>query len=187
MRQEIRQGDCVQVIDSMLKGFVIKISSNIVTVVDKDGFEWEYKTDELFLVKSNKETKIHLAVYDNQKWVNQKQKTGSQINYKSSKKVQTKIDAEYDLHIEKLTGNYKRMSNADILDMQIVFFRKRLENAINCNYKNIVFIHGRGEGILKDKIRNELSRTSGLEYRDASFLNYGEGATFVILHKKIKK
>jgi len=187
MSKEIKQGNYVQVIDSMLKGFVTKISSNIATIVDKDGFEWKHKVDELFLVKSNKETKIHLVVSDNEKWVNQKKKNPIQANYKSSKKVQTKIDAEYDLHIEKLTGNYKRMSNADILDMQIVFFRKRIESAINCNYKNIVFIHGRGEGILKDKIRNELSVISDLEYRDASFFDYGEGATLVSIYKKIKK
>lgn len=187
MSKEIKQGNYVQVVDSLLKGLVTKISSNIVTIVDEDGFEWKYKADELVLVKSNKEIKIHLAVSDNKKWVNQKKKHPIHANYKSSKKVQAKIDAEYDLHIEKLTGNYKRMSNADILDMQMGFFRKRLESAINCNYKNIVFIHGRGEGILKDKIRNELSAISDLEYREASFFDYGEGATLVSIYKKIKK
>lgn len=55
------------------------------------------------------------------------------------------------------------------------------ENKRNKGQK-IVFIHGKGDGILKNAILKELSsKYKSAYYQDASFREYGYGATMVTI------
>ena len=48
--------------------------------------------------------------------------------------------------------------------------------------KKIIFIHGKGEGVLRNAIVNELHyRYKRYSYQDASFQEYGYGATQVTI------
>ncbi|GAB4278543.1 MAG: DUF2027 domain-containing protein [Marinilabiliales bacterium] len=88
---------------------------------------------------------------------------------------------EVDLHINKIIDDYKGLSNSEILAIQLGHFRKTLESAIANKIRRIVFIHGIGNGTLKYEIRRILDEEySELEYQDASFQEYGYGATMVI-------
>lgn len=89
---------------------------------------------------------------------------------------------EVDLHIEALREDYMHLSPGEILRMQMARFRSALEDAISDKAKRIVFIHGIGNGILKMELRNELKRSyPEYTYQDASFKEYGFGATLVHL------
>jgi dsDNA-specific endonuclease/ATPase MutS2 len=56
--------------------------------------------------------------------------------------------------------------------------------AIKNHAKRIVFIHGVGQGVLKQEVTNLLKRKFKKYYfQDASFKEYGYGATMVILRK----
>jgi Domain of unknown function (DUF2027)/Smr domain len=95
--------------------------------------------------------------------------------------INTEIE-EVDLHIEKLTDNYSTLSNAEILDIQMSKFTIALDGAIRNNVKKIVFIHGVGNGKLKYEIRKALeTKYSKYRFQDASFKEYGYGATMVML------
>lgn len=103
------------------------------------------------------------------------------VTAKNDKKDVVEI-IEVDLHIEKLIENYIGMSNSEILIHQMSFFRQKLEGAIQKNAKKIVFIHGVGNGTLKHEIRKNLTEFyPDLKYQDASFMEYGYGATLVFL------
>ncbi|MEP7164170.1 MAG: Smr/MutS family protein [Ferruginibacter sp.] len=83
-----------------------------------------------------------------------------------------------DLHIEKLTDNWKHLSNADILSMQLSAFEKYYELAVAHRQPELIVIHGVGEGILRDEIHERLR----LKDEVKSFVNqfhhsYGYGAT----------
>lgn len=85
---------------------------------------------------------------------------------------------EVDLHINKLIDSVVGLTNTDILSIQLDTFRKELNKSIRTNEREIIFIHGIGNGTLK----NELRRVAGQEYKwcsmeDASFKEYGFGAT----------
>lgn len=88
-----------------------------------------------------------------------------------------------DLHADTLLETTAGMSNADILNYQLDVFRKTLEEYKGDKGKKIVFIHGKGEGVLRHAIVNELRyRYKKCKYQDASFQEYGYGATQVTIY-----
>ncbi|MCK9208973.1 MAG: DUF2027 domain-containing protein [Salinivirgaceae bacterium] len=101
--------------------------------------------------------------------------------FSSSKEKESKI-IEVDLHIHELMDDFRGLTNAEILEIQMSHFKTQLNEAQRNGIKRIVFIHGVGNGVLKMEIRKELDRLkSKLSYQDASFREYGYGATLVQL------
>ncbi|VBB47288.1 conserved hypothetical protein [uncultured Paludibacter sp.] len=89
---------------------------------------------------------------------------------------------EVDLHINQLIDNIAGLSNADMLQYQMEVFHKTLEENKNKRGQKIVFIHGKGEGVLRKEIEKELkSRYKNYYFQDASFREYGFGATMVTI------
>ena len=91
---------------------------------------------------------------------------------------------EVDLHIHELLDNFNNLTNTEMLTVQMNKFHEELAQAIDSGVKKIVFIHGVGNGTLKNELRRELQRKySKYTMQDASFREYGYGATMVILKK----
>lgn len=89
---------------------------------------------------------------------------------------------EIDLHIHELLEDTRGLANHEMLEIQMGRFRNELETAIANGTRKIVFIHGIGNGTLKQELRKELSaRYKKYYFQDASFKEYGYGATMVIL------
>ena len=89
---------------------------------------------------------------------------------------------EVDLHIEKLLETTVGMDNAAILKYQLGVFRKTMDAYKKCKKQRIVFIHGKGEGVLRKAVIDELRlRYPHCTYQDASFQQYGFGATMVTI------
>lgn len=88
-------------------------------------------------------------------------------------------EIEVDLHIEELTEDYHLLTNAQKLSMQLDKFQSALERAMKSHIHKIVFIHGVGNGVLRQSIRDILKRYNGVQYSDGSYQKYGAGATEV--------
>ena len=89
---------------------------------------------------------------------------------------------EIDLHIHELLEDIRGLSNHEMLEVQMGRFRNELDTAIENGTKRIVFIHGIGNGTLKQELRQELTtKYKKYYFQDASFKEYGYGATMVIL------
>lgn len=85
-----------------------------------------------------------------------------------------------DLHAEALLDSTAGLSNADILNYQIDTLRKTMDRYRGKPGTQIVFIHGKGEGVLRHAVIHELRyRYKSCSYQDASFREYGYGATQV--------
>ncbi len=114
----------------------------------------------------------------------QKERGSKQPQTPPQKAKQPDIE-EVDLHIEEILDDHRNLSAGEILTAQMDRFTTALEGAIKSSIKRIVFIHGVGNGKLKYELRKKLDRKyANLEYHDASFKEYGFGATMVILRKK---
>lgn len=91
---------------------------------------------------------------------------------------------EVDLHIHELLEDTRGLANHEMLEIQMGRFRNELETAIANGTRRIVFIHGVGNGTLKQELRKELTtKYKKYYFQDASFKEYGYGATMVILKK----
>jgi uncharacterized hydantoinase/oxoprolinase family protein len=75
------------------------------------------------------------------------------------------------------------MEAVDILHYQLDYFRKIMDENMNRKGLKIVFIHGKGEGVLRHALIHEINyRYKHCTYQDASFQEYGYGATQVTIH-----
>jgi len=116
-------------------------------------------------------------------------------------KIQLKEDVENididDLIIEKehintvlnkILDDFVGFSNAEIIEVQLNCFREHLNNAFKDKVRKIVFIHGIGNGTLKNSLRHELETIHKKKcyYQDASFKEYGFGATLVFVRQNSK-
>lgn len=85
---------------------------------------------------------------------------------------------EIDLHIEKLTDQYKYLTPADMLAIQLGEFQRQLDMAIARHQFSLIVIHGIGKGTLRNEVHEILRHTPEVK----SFVNqydprYGYGAT----------
>lgn len=89
---------------------------------------------------------------------------------------------EVDLHIDQLFDTTAGMSRADMLNAQVDEFRRVMDANLRNHGQKIVFIHGKGEGVLRQALLKELNhRYKGHDVCDASFREYGFGATQVTI------
>ncbi len=83
-----------------------------------------------------------------------------------------------DLHIEKLSDNWKHLTNFEILSIQLKEFEKWFDLAVAHHQSNLIIIHGVGKGKLKDEIHDILKTRKEVK----TFINqydprFGYGAT----------
>lgn len=85
-------------------------------------------------------------------------------------------EAEVDLHIHELVDDPANMEKSEILEFQKNFFRKCLNSAISGFFTKVIFIHGTGNGVLRNELIAELKNYQGVEFLDAPLAKYGVGA-----------
>lgn len=118
---------------------------------------------------------------DFKKVVKEKQ---SQETPKRKERKRNVEEVVIDLHITELLEESEGLSNREILDIQMDTVDSEMNQAIKNHTKRIVFIHGVGQGVLKQEVSNLLKRKFKKYYfQDASFKEYGYGATMVILRR----
>jgi len=178
-------GDIVVVTDDVLKGTILSINGEDIHVETEDGFTLKFHQNEL--VKIPKEqSEIAKTVIVSQ---HLSQKTDYKKQGKAVKQKRTKdtIPAmEVDLHIQKLTKSTKRMDNYDMLSLQMDTAKHKIEFAIKNRIPRVVFIHGVGEGVLREELHFLLNRYS-VKISEASYQKYGMGATEVYLLQNSKE
>lgn len=87
---------------------------------------------------------------------------------------------EIDLHIGELTDTTVGMEPKDMLNLQLDTVRSVMKTHEKRIGQKIVFIHGKGDGVLRQAVRELLKKQyPKSELQDASFREYGFGATLV--------
>ncbi|NQU84604.1 MAG: DUF2027 domain-containing protein [Mariniphaga sp.] len=120
---------------------------------------------------------------DVEKVIIQKEKENSPVTKPVLRQRNNEL-VEVDLHINQLIDKFSDLTNHEILQIQMERFNSEMKDSINNRVKRIVFIHGVGKGALKAELHKELKIKYKKYYvQDASFKEYGYGATMVILRK----
>lgn len=101
---------------------------------------------------------------------------------RATRKQDRNAIVEVDLHAHELLDTMVGLEPRDILEYQIKVFRDTMNAHLKNHGCRIVFIHGKGEGVLRNALLKEL-RTHYKQCRvqDASFREYGYGATMVTI------
>lgn len=87
-----------------------------------------------------------------------------------------------DLHADEILQSTSGMTATDILNYQLDVFRKTLKEYEKKKGTRIIFIHGKGEGVLRRALINDLQyRFKHYTFQDASFQEYSYGATQVTI------
>ena len=169
-------GNKVAVLDDVLKGKIININGDEVSVETTDGMIFKFNSSELVKVDIEQH---ELSKYSDINNSLLKEKI-SQTPAKKSlfKKEKKEVILEVDLHINKLVKSTRNMDNYDILNIQLDTAKNKIEFAISKRISKIVFIHGVGEGVLKSELQRLLNKYP-IKYYDASYKKYGLGATEV--------
>lgn len=90
-------------------------------------------------------------------------------------------EAVIDLHIEEIIDDNSKMEGSEILDFQMKHFTKCLNSALANHYRKLTFIHGVGNGVLKQTIIENLKEYKGVDNQSASMAKFGVGAIEVLI------
>lgn len=147
---------------------------------DNDFFE---EPALMYTIVENDEQPLPLVV--DAKKLKQEMYRKAKEDKQPAKRVEKKGNDEIvvvDLHASEVLETTTGMNNADILEYQLKVFRDTLAEYSHKRGQKIVFIHGKGEGVLRHALINDLNyRYKRYQYQDASFQEYGYGATQVTI------
>ena len=94
--------------------------------------------------------------------------------------VMQKLGSRLDLHIEKLRPDHAGIARSEILGIQLAEYEQYIEKAIANGLDEVTFIHGVGNGILRDELHRRLSKHPNIAYfKDTEKEKFGYGATLV--------
>ena len=179
---KLKKGDKVVVMDDVLKGTVTFIDTDEVSIETSDGFIMKFSENELVKIGMEQSEIAKSVIVD--------MSTSYKEDYKKQTnkiKIKSKKDGippmEVDLHIDKLTKSSRGMDNYDMLSLQMDTAKHKIEFAIRNRIPRIVFIHGVGEGVLKQEL-NYLFNNYNVSIQEASYQKYGLGATEVYINQK---
>ncbi len=184
MRFTFKMNDSVQALDDDFEGVIVAKDGDMVDVEGIDGFVVRFRESELIpaisTIDAHKLSSVSPAV------ITEKEAASKRPNFvQASKKKKKQIPPmEVDLHIGKLVRSPQGMSNYEILNLQLDTAKRQLEFAKNKRIQRIVFIHGVGEGVLKEELNYLLRRYENLKFFDADYQKYGVGATEVYFLQK---
>ncbi|HLV40722.1 MAG TPA: Smr/MutS family protein [Brumimicrobium sp.] len=151
-------------------------NEDIVIVEDETGFDREFLEHELVEIHGDQSNILH-SNFD------LKDVIEDTVNYqKELGDVKRNVDYwEIDLHTHAFMESERGLSNGELLQRQLLEFKRFFRKAREKNIRKLIVIHGVGQGVLKAEIREFLKDKDGLEFYDADFRNYGKGATEIEL------
>ncbi|MDO1514188.1 DNA mismatch repair protein MutS [Maribacter confluentis] len=172
-------GDIVETIDDVIKGRVNAINGKDITIISDDGFPLVYEPHELVLMAND----IRVSNFDIARIKKEKEIPKRKKSTIVKPKERNAPKMEVDLHINQLVKNPKQLDNYAILNLQLETAKRQLDFAIAKRIQKIVFIHGVGEGILKEELRYLFNKYGNIKYYDAEYQKYGLGATEVYVYQ----
>ncbi|WP_299526646.1 Smr/MutS family protein [Winogradskyella sp.] len=183
---KIKVGDIVETIDDAITGVVRKISKDSITLETSDGFEFQFDKNELMLATSKNTLEDAIYDVDIESVRREKETTKRKPSLTIKHKERHTPKFEVDLHIHQLTDSTKGMTSFDMLNLQLNTARQQLEFAIRKRIPKMVFIHGVGEGVLRQELETLLGRYNNIIFYDADYKTYGLGATEVRIFQNIE-
>ena len=175
----ITVGDSVEVLDEAITGKVEALDGNSLVLLTADGFLLTYSINEVVKI----EGAIEVSNFEAARAKKDKAQPKKKRNLGIKPKQRNVPKMEVDLHIHQLVKSTRGLSNFDMLNLQLETAKRQLEFAMQKRIQKVVFIHGVGEGVLKEELHYLFGKYDNLEHYDADYQKYGLGATEVYIYQ----
>lgn len=172
-------GDKVEAIDDVLRGIVTKVNGLAITVQTEDDFLMVFDAKELVKITGS----ISVSNFEVAQIKKEKELPKKRRPSLVKPKERNLPKMEVDLHINQLLKNAKGLGNYEILNLQLETAKRQLEFAMSKRIQKVVFIHGVGEGVLKEELRYLFNKYDNVKHYDADYQKYGLGATEVYIYQ----
>lgn len=107
------------------------------------------------------------------------------IRIRQTEQTVVKPEPIVDLHIEELTRDFQRLTPNEMLRIQVQHMEKSLSDALTQGHDSMIFIHGVGLGVLKQKLLEYTRRLDSVAKTEPGDpLRFGQGATRVVFKAK---
>ena len=160
-------------LDEDRAGAVLEVLGEAVLVNWDDGFEqWVEASD---LVKENG--------FIDPAHIGSPNAFGQKGDRPLEKPRSNDVRALVDLHAGAFLFSTHGMNDHEILMEQMNELRSGFEKAKRERKRRLIIIHGVGSGRLRSEVERYLSRQQGIEFYDASYSEFGLGATEVRFYK----
>ena len=182
----MRKGDKIRFLDAVGGGVILQydIDKQLVWVETEDGFDvGPIPANKCVLCESaDKYQRIRMTTTAQQrKETVATPPTAQTAPAKRPKKQRDEFIV--DLHLDALSTSGNGMSDVEKHQYQLRFFRMQMQQHLRHRGRRVVVIHGKGNGVLRNEIRQIIKRDFGtqVEMRDADFARYEEGATLFVV------
>ena len=164
-------GTHVRAVSQELDGIICRKQGNKYFVRDNDGFEWPMDKNELVVIDMTSFEEIQAIYHGNVPAKQAKSYSHHKVTKTGSKGVDSKI---VDLHQKSLPLYSRNMSDTEIHELQKQTIVKTIEQEKTHHGTQLVFIHGKGNGVLRNDLIKILSTYKLVcKYEDAPFHLYG--------------
>jgi DNA-nicking Smr family endonuclease len=164
-------------------GIIRKIEGDKIYIEDETGFDRPFRKADI--------AKIHGTNYTipEDESVIQQLADENYLKQSNAPKIYSthKDYWEIDLHFEDLVdvyGDNLRKQEDRALLKQMAIFKDFYYKARSKKIKKLIVIHGFGKGVLRDELHTFLKGQEGVDFLDASYIEYGHGATQIEIKYK---
>lgn len=185
MNNKFTIGQTIQIIDDDLEGVIMSIDDPFYIIETTEGFIIRLRENEIIPSISSK-IKDQLTYVPHQ-IAREKEEVSRKKSHRIKPKERNLPPMEVDLHIHQLTKSYKKLTNYDMLTLQIDTAERQLRFAISKRISKVVFIHGVGQGVLKEELYHLFRRFEGIKFYDADYQKYGTGATEIYIYQNVQR
>ena len=171
----MKKGDRVRIRQHGTVGYISEIDGTDMIVIDDDGFEYMVTTAQVDMLETP--TATEMLLFRNSLTPTGKSKESSK------KKASASREIIIDLHSDALLADRTGLSTTDLHKIQIEAIRQALLKESVHHGRKITFIHGKGDGTLRQELLSELKRCPAkTTHQDAPIEKYGfQGATIVTI------
>lgn len=182
----MKKGDKIRFLDAVGGGVIVQYDTNLqlVWVETDDGFDVGPIPANKCVVSETIDIYQRIRVTTSLQQRKEVASTPPTPQIAPAKRPKKKRDEwVIDLHLNALPTNGNGMNDVEKHQYQLRFFRMQMQQHMRHRGRRVVVIHGKGNGVLRNEIRQILKRDFGtqVEVHDADFSQYEEGATLIVV------